>query len=456
LSTKKSKLLTVLATLDTKEWKSLKKYLLRHTSNASDNLMLIDYLHAKRNKLSEMNLQEVHADHFSTMSSKAVMNMFSRVYLWVEEWISVEEMLQDSYESDLHLIKSYNRKGLYHLADQVANKLEKQIRNDKLLDIKKTEALKKIAHYQYYSNNPIKSTQAVNLLQQLAENHLTYFKEESLTYLIELHNVNERRKQPLIKEIEKISELTSHIEDTELSQMMQMCKALMVDHSYEAFLQLCKKIKLLNTQSTVHMLFYTYLTMGWRKLWVKNIITDSKYYIELLDYGVNAGVYFIGGKMSVLSFHNLISGIATYSDQKTASYYANNWIGNVKTRDILSTKSIAEAIINFYSEKYDNIYSLLSLVNYEDNKQKTRGLCTQAIALYMTHQDDILFDHLFNLKRLINRNMKNIKGSYYESQLNLITVIELLNKKRYDSKIEINLSEYSPLFYRSWCLKMCQ
>jgi len=80
----------------------------------------------------------------------------------------------------------------------------------------------------------------------------------------------------------------------------------------------------------------------------------------------------------------------------------------------------------------------------------------QAIALYMTHQEDLLFEHLNNLKRLIKRNMKKIKGRYYQSQLNLITAIEILTKKRYDSKIEINLSEYSPLFYRSWCLKMCQ
>ena len=242
MNPKKNKLITVLTALDASEWKSLKKYLLRHTGKGSDNMTLIDYLYSKKSKLSEMSLQDVHNSQFAIMSSKAVMNMFSRVFLWVEEWIAIEEMMSDQYESDLFRIKAYNKKGLYDLADQLSQKLQNKIQKDNLLDKNKTEALKTIAHYQYFSNNPVKSTQGVSLLQQLTENHLAFFKEESMALLLELHNFNNKRGEFLIKEVEDIDKLNSLIKDTELSQILKMCKALMVDHRSEAFHTLYEKI----------------------------------------------------------------------------------------------------------------------------------------------------------------------------------------------------------------------
>ena len=453
MNPKKNKLLTVLATLDVQEWKSLKKYLLRHAGKGSDNMTLIDYLYTKKDKLSELGSQDIHTSKFSMMSSKAVMNMFSRVFLWVEEWISIEEMLQDSYDAELYLIKAYNKKGLFKLADQLSQKLQNRILKDKLLDSKKTEALKTIAHYQYYSTNPIKSTNGVEILQQLTKYHLLSFKEKSLTYLLELHNVNKKREQPLKNEIETIRKLTPIVADTELTDMLYLNEELILNNNYDAFKSLHKRIKVVNPASEIHALFYSYLRYGYRNLWGKNIANDKEEYIELINYGINSGIYTTAGKMPALLFHNLIMNVSLITDHSSTNTFIDKWIVKVKTKDIDSVKSIAQALNNLYNEEYYNLYQLLSNVSYEDTKQKTRGLCMQAIALYMNQEDDLLHDHLSNLKRLIKRNMKNTKGSYYPSQLNLITVIELLSKKRYDSNIVINLSEYSPLFFRSWCKK---
>ena len=48
-----------------------------------------------------------------------------------------------------------------------------------------------------------------------------------------------------------------------------------------------------------------------------------------------------------------------------------------------------------------------------------------------------------------------MRKGYYESVLNLIKVIDLLSKRKYDPKVVIDLTEYSSLFYKSWCLKKC-
>jgi len=62
--------------------------------------------------------------------------------------MAVEEIMIEHYESDLYFIKNFNKKGLYKLTDQPAQKLQTMISHDKLLNPEKFYALKKFAHYQ--------------------------------------------------------------------------------------------------------------------------------------------------------------------------------------------------------------------------------------------------------------------------------------------------------------------
>jgi len=77
LSSKKPKLLYILASIDDAEFKSLKKYILRYTGKDSDNAALLEYLYKVRKKISTLTLQDVHKDHFAKMSLKAVQNLFN-------------------------------------------------------------------------------------------------------------------------------------------------------------------------------------------------------------------------------------------------------------------------------------------------------------------------------------------------------------------------------------------
>ncbi len=453
MTKKNTKLLTVLSTLDDREWKTFKKYLLIHTGHDSDNMNLIDYLYKKRKSIESLTVQDVHAYNFSDMSSKAVLNMFSRVFLWLEEWIAVEEMTKEKYATETYRLKAYNRKGLYHLADKLSDQIEKKIEGKEKLDIKDSETLKKIAYLQYYSNNPIKAKHDVKLLNQIVNNQLKNFKEQSLIYLIELHNANNKLPGEFDDLINKIKPPLTHVKGSKLSDIIESAKSITTNEDITNLVKLISDITLIEKNTELHNLLFSYLNKACKRMWVADKISDKKIYEQIANYGMESGEYIINGRMNTLTFHNIVSELVFYSDYSKTSLFINKWINNVHTKDSHSVRKIADAINSFYSEKYNEVLDLLSLVQYETTEQKTRGLCMQAIAYYMIEDYDHLHDHLINLKRLISRNKEKMRGRYYQSQLNLIKVIEQLIKQKYNSKITIDLSEFNPLFYKSWCLK---
>jgi hypothetical protein len=383
------------------------------------------------------------------MSTKAVQNLFSRINLWTEEWLSINEMQNEKYASDIFLLKAYNRKGLYNLADQLYNKLQNEIQSNNLICPHKSKTLAEIAHIQYYSSSP---NRGVDLMKQLSNNHRLHHKEQSLIYLIELQNVNSKFENSLYHEIELLEASIITTQDSELSYLLKLCKKQFIDQDVDAFYELNSKLDTIEKETELYILMLTYLRIGFVKFWTDNYIEDRSIYSEIadkiLDTLNNRNDY-----LSPLIFHNILSSVASYSNYELTKNFIDKWIDKINAKDKRSVRQIAEAIHCFYFEEYDKINSLLSNVSYETVEQKTRGLALQSIGYYMTQEYDILHDHNINLRKIINRNTSKMRKGYYESVLNLIKVIDLLSKRKYDPEVVIDLTEYSSLFYKSWCLK---
>jgi len=343
----------------------------------------------------------------------------------------------------LHLIKSYNSKGLYHLANQQADKLQKNISKKEKHDLEKSRMLRDLSHIQYYSNNPIKSTEGIKLLSNLSKYHTKQFNEQLLVYLIELHSVNSKYEDSLKEEIEYLESIIPNIKNTELSLLLRLCKEQLIGKDVAAFNKLKSKIHSIEPGTQLHTLITTYLRIGFKKMWALNLINNKNTYIELANMMMESSYNTI--YIRSISFHNIVSDVCYYSDFESTTTFIDKWIGRVK--------AIANAIKSLYFEKYEKINSLLSNVVYENVQEKTRGLGIQAIGLYMTEDFDKLYDHNNNLRRLINRNKSKLREAFSQSILNLINVIDLLYKRKYDSTIVIDLAEHSPLIYKSWCLK---
>ncbi|NNE13754.1 MAG: hypothetical protein HKN51_02175, partial [Saprospiraceae bacterium] len=198
----KTKLIRTLNTLTPEEWSSFRKYLLMHTRKGSDNFDFFEFLHIRKDRLSSMvDADIIRERHFAQLTSKGFSNMMSRIFNWLEEWLSIHEFKKQAYQQELMLVKAYNKRGLYKLADRTAKKTEDSITKKPSLGINKNKAIADLYHIQYYSENPIKQFNGGEILSKLSDHYTASVQEYVSTYVLELINFSRIKNIDLSSQI---------------------------------------------------------------------------------------------------------------------------------------------------------------------------------------------------------------------------------------------------------------
>ena len=180
------KLFTALNILSKDEWSSLRKYILVHTRPESNNVRCFSLLLEHKKLLLDKDFEEsLRLKHFSQISSKSFSNILSKLFQLFEDWFAIQSFKDEPYYKELTLIKHYNQRGLFHLADKISDKLENQILKSDQLDLHHHEILSKIYHNQYYSSNPIKRKNK-NLLSECIDLYTKGIIDRSSAYLMDI------------------------------------------------------------------------------------------------------------------------------------------------------------------------------------------------------------------------------------------------------------------------------
>ncbi len=450
----KPKLIEVLLTVDQKEWKSIKRFLLLHTTEHSEYYRLLTTISNLKN-LNDFDSEAFREKHFQEIKPKNFLNMMSRVLEWVEDWLVYRLLDKNKDQKKLYIIKAYNDRGLYKHADTHAEKIEHKLKNQKGLDAETNKHLQQLMHIQYYSNNPIKYKIGYEMLTDLIQYQRRSYKEYALTYMLELNNRSELSGFDFEKLQTETNETISHIEESPASEALKIALQLFKKTNTESVHSLYNILvsRKIENNTEFHLLLYSYLWRYARIKWSEGLIEDKSLLMKLIEYGITSGVYSINGKVQVYQFNNLVTRLCQFQNRKDVNTFIDTWIDKVNTDDKKSCSNHAKAITSFYSEDYISLLENLKHVKYKHLITKLTGYSLTIIALYSTEESSLLQDHIYNFKRLLKRNIKKINSVAYQRHQNLLKVIELLLKRKYNKSIVINLDDYKPLFYKSWFLK---
>jgi len=454
LKNTKPKLIEVLITVDQKEWKSLKRFLLLYTSEHTEYYRLLTSISQVKN-LNNFESEIFRENHFQDIKHKNFLNMMSRVLEWVEDWIVYKHINENTDQNKLYLIKAYNDRGLYKHADIHAEKLEHKLLHQKGLDLLTNKHLQELKHIQYYSNNPIKYKIGYEMLNDLVKYQKLSYKEYAMTYILELYNRSELSNFDFKDLIKKTLQLLSQLEDSEVSQILKLAQNLFIDERIDCITQLFDVIKTTKIESLTefHLIVYIYLYRKAVKKWNAGTFEDFTVLQELIEYGIESDIYLINGKIPPIRFDNLVTRLCQFSTYEAVNSFIETWIDSVDTKDKLSTLNHAKAIAYFYFDNYSNVIDRLKNVKYDRVRAKILGYSLRTIALYEINEEALLQDHIHNFKRLLRRNQKALNNKFFLSHSNLLKVIELIIKKKYNTLISISLADYTPLFYRTWFIK---
>jgi len=231
-----SKLIHVLSSLKSEEWLELEKFILMQTKKRTDTFKLYKYLSKERSKISDWDqLEDIKVHLFPQMKHKAFLNIQSRLFVICEKWLVHKYYENRLVERELTLVKIYNDRSLFKLADLSMKKLERSFASSDDFHLEKEYYKFKLYFEQYFSNNPIKRKSNSDLLLNASNALMLYAKDMALFYEIEMNNSSRISHYDFKDVIGELKKLQSHSGKTHNQLILQKLYLLVNAKDKEAF-----------------------------------------------------------------------------------------------------------------------------------------------------------------------------------------------------------------------------
>ncbi len=450
----KSTLKLVFTSLTKEEWLGFHKNLLGITKSSTDLYKLFSYFQKNKNRLEKLpDLETVRSLHFEHLTPKGLSNLMSKLMGILERWLAAQQLEKTAYQKELLLIKTYNNRGLYKLANRVAQKLETKIlKGDLGLH---AENLTKLYDAQYYSNNPIKSENPT-LFKDLINCFSQDIKNKSLLYLLELENKSAKRGFAYAEEEKKELEKVVSIEvKNDLAIVLELVlEAVRNPNEYklrkslDQIEQLC-----IEKGSDIYLILISYLALSLRGLYHTNQLENIGLFLETHQLRFEAIKQNSNHKLLPVHFFNQVNLISIYSGYDQTTTFISEWSSSVHSKFPESVLSFAKALNAFRNERYEALPELLSTSKFDNFQYKMEGIILLIIAHYKSGDEELLHSMIPNFKKQLKRNKAHLAARNYLGLNNLVDVILLLSKSKYDKTISVDLADFQPIFYKNWIEK---
>lgn len=451
-----NKLLSILSSLNKEELSRVRKFILQYSKESSDVMQVFDYYYRNYKSQEEIPEMELVVEkHFSHLTKKVFLNHLSTLLSYAEQWLVLQQVESEKQSFDLTLVKAYNKRGLYHLADLTQHKILKNIDKEGCYSIENTKAKATLLHEQYYSNNPIKYQEGAKILTDLMQSYLENFYAHLLLYESELINWGKIQNHDYSREKNIIQKIKVELPDSELTATLEELVKMVFSDDATAFLNMVHKILDQKFEKgNLQTITTIYAIRKGNELWAKKVpVPDLKNIIqELYEFAMTHGVFTDHGKISGPSYRNLIMALCLSQSYEQLMAFNEKWISRVSTKYPDSTKAVCDAIICFYTERYTEIIECTRYTEYDELNEKAFALHLHLIACFMNRENeyDVYTYSLTNFESFVSRNENKLSERTFKGLRNSCSFM-----KQYDkTKNKVDLSQFDVLQFRLWMEKM--
>ena len=445
-------------TLSKDEWSSFRKYLLMSAKKDSDNVRLFEAMKKSRTNLIENDFSDkIRTKHFSEMSPKNYSNLLSRVFIVFEEWFGTELLKSEAYTKSLLLNKGYNRKGLFKLANQKFDQLEKVIHDNKVIDVQQQRVLYELYNQTYHSTNPKRKEK--DLFRKIAEALVSSSREQALLWQLDAANrtrlfIVDEDSSTVNSYLESIAKLGG---DNELSRLLK--EALKLFQADEIgvlkFRDLLEESSL-SRSSDLYLILASYFRINTIRLYKAGTLSDGTlvseaYRINLMAFDLNQN-----HKLTQVAMVNAVDWICTFESFEDSEKIIDEWIPKTTTNDPESLRKYCQCLNYFKHERYEELPRILAEITYERVDIRLNGQAMLLIALYMIGEEELLLTKIDNLKKQLKRGENKFPTAVAIGIKNLMSLLKVLLLSKYTNKVSINLSDYTPIIWRSWVVNHIQ
>lgn len=451
-----NKLISILSSFNKEELGRVRKFILQYSKETSDVMQVFDYYY--KNFKSEEEVAEIETvveKYFNHLTKKVFLNHLSTLLSYVEQWLVLTQIENEKHSFDLTLVKAYNKRGLYHMADLTQHKILKNIDKEDHYSIENTKAKATLLNEQYYSNNPIKYEEGAKILTDLMQAYFKKIYSHLLVYESELINWGKIQKHSYEEELNVLRKIKEVLPKTELSLVLEELVSMVISDDTDIFLNMVSKVLAEKFEKgNLQTITTIYTVRKANELWAKKVpLPELKTIIqELYDFAMTHGVFTDHGMISPPSYRNLLMVLCLSQSYEQLMAFNDKWISKVNSKCPESTKAVCNAIICFYKERYKEIMDYTRYTEYDEINEKAFALHLHLIACFMNREQeyDLYVYTLSNFESFLLRAESKVSEKTFKSLRNSCSFM-----KQYDkTKNKVDLSQFDVLQFRLWMEKM--
>jgi hypothetical protein len=447
------KLFAILSHLEKEEWTSWLKSVKGQAQEGHETWQLLEIIQKNRSRLSEIGqAEDLKTHYFPHRSVKYVSNLLSIILTWTEDWIVLNQLSREAHQKDLAILRWFNERGLYSFANATAATIHEQMDGQNGISLFQPFIKMQANFNQHYSHNNIKNEVGPSILQHAVLAFHDFVINSSLVFLCELSNWGKIQDHNFELEESVLSKLVATDMESRHRQFLYDLLALVrkpdlktaEDLKTRLFAGALVKNEVLHTIATI------YITRSLTKMHVSGQIIPRHYFMEMIEYGLENGVYSSHGKLSALSFHNLVMTMSVNGDFESVNNFIAKWAPRVNTRKIESTIALAQAQNCFYHHRFKEILRYTWRSDFEFYSQKILALCLHSIACFMFRKDEVelYLSSIASFKNSLNRNKEKLTPHEFKTYSNLLDFMKRCDE---EAPAKIELSDYDVIIFRNWC-----
>jgi len=451
------KLFVALTHITEEEWLSLKKYILMYTRKESQNYQCLQKIYEHRKKLKKVDLdKDLNSKYFPELKSKVFSNILSRLFGWYEEWLAEYTFSQEKYNKELMLIKAYNRRGYFARADAISNSLTESLKEE-ATSMRRLQVQKEMLHYQYYSNNPIKRNQGNEIFEKLLLSYLKEVRAESGFYLLEQNNRSISSDSKLDHpKYNKLYNLTKEGEESELSNIFSLLIEVQTNDNLSAAKDLTQLLEsdILHASDDLYSIVVIALRRSIIRLFSASKFHDHELLLRIITLGLKAIESNEHQKLLPVSLFNAVNQLALFhGNRESTEQLVVDWIPKLHTKHRDTCRTYCKAIVAFRFEEFHRLPDLLNGLVFENRVYEFFSTAQLIIAHYKLGSDVLVVNLIHNFQKRLRRNKSLLSSALHSGLTNLMKIISLMIKKKYDKSIVIDISQYQRIIYKAWVEK---
>lgn len=430
------KLIIGLNSLKKEDWSAYRKYLLMQTREDSEAFKCFSLLQKQRAKLTEFDTAKWHTKYVPQLSEKALLNTFSKLYLWLEEWIVFSTLQKDKVRSGVELVKHWNRVGEFKLADSKAKQVQAILDDNDKYSPELDYEQYRLYYYQFYSDNPVKNNDP-DLIFKMIDSYLLSVEKEKSLYKSQVYFWN--KLKPV--EPKKYKSYIKALKGLETNTINDELFNMMVNNDLDSFYK-CKDYLLKGNilrEDDLYVKLTMYLLSYCRTLWHKKILQSTKPMIEMYEFALENNILMNSGKLPFQRYLTIINTLGIFKSAKWTDEFIEKWAPKVDSEDKDGIINAGKAFNYFHRKMFNESYELLQKVNTKliNSREVLHRL---SIMIYYETIDENLYllnDALDKYYSYIRRRKQfRSRNATLRSTNFRLTVILLLDKERESEKYE--------------------